>query len=131
MRFIGSIGNLMAGSGLQELLETIYANNVVTHMLTGKAVQRLFRGLLLVDSAVSAMIVSDEFNVKATCIATAQDITQKEDESSTAHTDQIVPEAETTRSGDTGETTPTDLEAVGNVFDEVLTGKVTVEEACM
>ena len=30
----------MAGSGLQELLETIYANNAVTHMLTGKAVQR-------------------------------------------------------------------------------------------
>ena len=40
-------------------------------------------------------------------------------------------EAETTRSGDTGETTPTDLEAVGNIFDDVLTGKVTVEEACM
>ena len=36
-----------------------------------------------------------------------------------------------TRSGDTGETTPIDIEAVGNMFDEVLTGKVTVEEACM
>ena len=35
----GSIGHLMSGSGLHELLETIYANNVVTHMLTGKAVQ--------------------------------------------------------------------------------------------
>ena len=42
-------------------------------------------------------------------------------------------EAETTRSGDrpTGETTPTDLEAVGNLTHAVLTGKVTVEEACM
>ena len=54
-----------------------------------------------------------------------------EDESSTALPDRIVHEAETTRSGDTGEITPTDLEAVGNLFDEVLTGKVTVEEACM
>ena len=54
-----------------------------------------------------------------------------EDESSTAIPDQIVHEAETTRSGDTGETTPTDLEAVGNLFDEVLTGKMTVEVACM
>ena len=43
-------------------------------MLTGKAVQRAFRGLLLVDLAMSAMIVSDEFNVKAPCIAPAQDI---------------------------------------------------------
>ena len=49
----------MAGSGLQELLETIYANNAVTHMLA------------------------------------------------------------------------TDIEAVGNLFDEVLSGKVTVEEACI
>ena len=30
MSFIGSIGHLMAGSGLQELLETIYANSAVT-----------------------------------------------------------------------------------------------------
>ena len=77
------------------------------------------------------MIVSDEFNVKASCIAPAQDITEMEAESSTALPDQIVHEAETTRSGDTGETAPTDIEAVGNMFDEVLTGKVTAEEACM
>ena len=53
-----------------------------------------------------------------------------EDESS-ARPDQIVHEAETTRSWETGETTPTDLEAVGNLFDEVLTGKGSVEDACM
>ena len=90
MSFIGSIGHLMAGSGLQELLETIYANNAVTHMLTGKAFQRALKGLFLVDSALSTMIVSDEFNVKAPCIAPAQDITEMEDESSTALPDQIV-----------------------------------------
>ena len=100
-------------------------------MLTGKAVQRAFRGLLQVDAALCAMIVSDEFNVQAPCIAPAQDITEMEDESSTALPDRIVHEAETTRSGDTGEITPTYLEAVGHLFDEVLTGKVTVEEACM
>ena len=54
-----------------------------------------------------------------------------EDGSSTALPHQIVHEAETIRSGDTGETTPTDLEAVGNLFDEVLSGKVTVKEVCM
>ena len=53
-------------------------------MLTGKAVQRAFRGLLLADSALSAMIVSEELNVKAPCIAPAQDITEMEAESSTA-----------------------------------------------
>jgi hypothetical protein len=29
----------MSGSGLKELLETVYAGNSVTHMLSGKAVQ--------------------------------------------------------------------------------------------
>ena len=41
------------------------------------------------------MIVSDEFNVKAPCIAPAQDITEMEAESSAALPDEIVHEAET------------------------------------
>ena len=49
MSFISSIGHLMVGSGLHELLETIYANNAATHMLTGRAVQSACRGLFLVD----------------------------------------------------------------------------------
>ena len=100
-------------------------------MLTGKASQRAFRGLLLVYSALSGMMVSDDFNVKARCIAPAQDITEMDAESSTALSDEIVHEAETTRPGETVETTLTELEAVGNLHDEVLTGKVTVEESCM
>ena len=74
------------------------------------------------------MIFSDEFNVKAPCIAPAQDITQMGADSSTALPDEIVLEAETTRPG---ETTLTELEAVGILHDDVLTGKVPVEEACM
>ena len=31
IRFLGSIGYLMAGSGLQEVLEVIYAGNAVKH----------------------------------------------------------------------------------------------------
>ena len=101
-------------------------------MLTGKIITScIFRGLLLVDSAPSAMMVLDEFNVKAPCIAPAQDITEVDAESSTALSDEIVHEAETTRPWETVETTLTDLEAVGNLHDEVLTGKVTVDEACM
>ena len=78
MSFIGSICHLMAVSGLQELLGTIYANNAVIHMLTGKSVQLVFRAMLLVDAPLSVLIVSDEFNVKTPCIAPAQDITEVE-----------------------------------------------------
>ncbi len=58
----------MAGSGLKELLEIVYASNAVTHILSGKAVQRALRGLLLVDSALNTMLVSKEFNVKPLCL---------------------------------------------------------------
>ena len=59
-------------------------------MLTRKTVQRAFRGLLLVDSAASAMIVSDEFNVNAPCIVPAQPITEIEAVSCTTFPGQIV-----------------------------------------
>ena len=59
MSFIGRIGHLMVGSGLQELLETIYANNAFTHMLTERPVQRAFCGLLLVDDSFGRVQCED------------------------------------------------------------------------
>ena len=44
MNLLGAIGTLMEGSGLDTLLEEIYGENAVVHMLKGKAVQRAFRG---------------------------------------------------------------------------------------
>lgn len=44
MSFLGAIGHIMSGSGLQELLECVYASNAVVHMLSGKAVSRAVRG---------------------------------------------------------------------------------------
>ena len=63
MSFLGCIGHLMAGSGLQELLELVYAKKAVIHMLSGKAVSRAIRGHFLVDGALNAMLASKTFNV--------------------------------------------------------------------
>lgn len=63
MSFLGSIGHLMAASGLQEMMELIYASNAVVHMLTGKAVARAIRGHLLVDAALNALIAASTFDV--------------------------------------------------------------------
>ena len=53
MSFLGCIGHIMAGSGLQEVLELVFAKNAVGHMLTGKAVARAARGHFLVDAALN------------------------------------------------------------------------------
>ena len=49
MSLLGAIANIMAGSGLQEMLECVYASNTMGHMLSGKAVARALRGHILVS----------------------------------------------------------------------------------
>ena len=63
MSFLGCIGSIMSGSGIEELLECVYGSNTVGHMLSGKAVQRAFRGHLLVENALNAILTADAFNL--------------------------------------------------------------------
>ena len=53
----------MSGSGIEELLECVYASNTVGHMLSGRAVQRAFRAHLLVENALNAILTTDAFNL--------------------------------------------------------------------
>ncbi|WAR13477.1 hypothetical protein MAR_027657 [Mya arenaria] len=62
MSFLGCIGHLMQNSGLQELIDTVYATNTVTHMLSGKEVSRAVRGHILVDSALKSLLVERVFS---------------------------------------------------------------------
>ena len=63
MSFLGSIGHLMAGSGLREVLELIYAPNAVDHIMTGKAIARAVRANLIVDAALNALLYSEALEV--------------------------------------------------------------------
>ena len=57
MNVLGAIGTLMEASGLK-IMETVYGENAVVHMMSGKAVQRAFRGHLLVDQCLTRQIVA-------------------------------------------------------------------------
>ena len=74
MSFLCSISHIMAGSGLQEILEIIYAEQAVGHMLSGKAVQRATHCHLLVDAALNALPIGKAFSVPLTL----QDDSQQE-----------------------------------------------------
>ena len=63
MSLLGSIGHIIKGSGLQEVLELIYADNAVGHILCGKAVQRVIRGHFLVNTAMDAMLLAKEYKI--------------------------------------------------------------------
>ena len=63
MCFLATIGGLMAGSGLRELLELIYAPNAVEHILNGKAVSRAVRAHFLVEAALNTYIAAEAFQM--------------------------------------------------------------------
>ena len=67
MSFLGSIGHLMDSSGLQEMLESIYAPNAVVHMLSGKAIARAVRGHFIIDAALNALMLHSGFNAPLPC----------------------------------------------------------------
>ena len=63
MSFLGCVGHLMAGSGLEQLLEVVYAENAVKHILSGKAIARAVRGHLMVHAALNAMLTANAYNI--------------------------------------------------------------------
>jgi len=48
----------MAGSGLIEILELVYANNAVSHMMTGKAVETVVRGHSPIDASLNVILAT-------------------------------------------------------------------------
>ena len=55
--FLGATGTIMAGSGLEELWETVYAKNSVVHMMTGHAYARSLRAHLLTQLALAVVLL--------------------------------------------------------------------------
>ena len=52
MSFVGSIGTLMDGSRISDVLKTVYGDSTIKHIQSGKAIARALRGHFLVESAL-------------------------------------------------------------------------------
>lgn len=63
MSFLGCVGHLMAATGLTQVLEVVYAENAVKHILSGKAIARAIRGHLMVYAALSTMLTANAYNM--------------------------------------------------------------------
>ena len=62
MSFLGSIGTLMDGSGIQCALTEIYGENVVPHLMSGKAYSRSLRGHLLLEAALTQKLIGGMYD---------------------------------------------------------------------
>ena len=59
MNLLGAIDTLMKGTGLEDILGSVYGENTLAHMMTGKSVQRAFRAHLLADKCINRMVVAE------------------------------------------------------------------------
>ena len=110
MSFLGSIGHLMGSSGLQEMLESIYAPNAVVHMLSGKAIARAVRGHFIVDAALNALMLHSGFNVPLPC--------QPMSYSSDNEADVEAP------------TKNQDVDKALTLYEKLMAGEISAEEVC-
>ena len=60
--FLGSIGHVMNGSGLRQVMDLIYAEDTVPHLLSGKAISRGIRAHFLIDAALNILLLKNMFD---------------------------------------------------------------------
>ena len=88
MGFLGSIIHLMAGSGIKELFEIIYAPKAVEQIMSGKAISRAVRAHLLLDAVLNGLQLSKSMDVPLPCAAgVAQDDTESSDKTPCTNAD--------------------------------------------
>ncbi|CAC5377772.1 unnamed protein product [Mytilus coruscus] len=89
MSFVGRIGYLMSGSVLMNIFETVYASTAVSHMLSGKAIARAVRGHFLVDTALTALILSNIYGIPVPKIEVSSEENEDEDCTHTYDTSKV------------------------------------------
>ena len=68
MSYMGSVGIMMKGSGLEQALMTCYGSNTIEDMITGKAVSRALRGHLLASSSPQIKLLTYFFPGTHNCV---------------------------------------------------------------
>ena len=124
MSLLGAIGNIMAGSGLQEVLECVHASNTVGHMLSGKTIARVLRGHILVSGALNAMLTSEVFGIPLP--GTQQVIEQEEDATTSPEPDENPGTRPTDNTSQT-QSAPDILTAAGKLYDDIMAGTLSLE----
>ena len=64
MNLFGAIGTIMENTGLSNILETIYKENSILHLLKGKAVSRALRGHFITDQCLSTLIAEKDTTIQ-------------------------------------------------------------------
>ena len=124
MSFLGSIGHLMAGSGLQERIEVVFTGNAVRHVLTGKAICRAVRGHMLVDAVVNIILVAKAYHIP---LPTKETDKPKRD---TASTDPENDDVETDQQKQGTVDVTSDITEAKDIYDKAMLSTLSVDDVC-
>ena len=116
MSLLGCIGHIMSGSGLEQVLESIYASNAVVHILTGKVVSCAVQAHLIVDASLNALLLADSLDMTLCPILQKEDALQ-EQEPFDLH--------EEIANGDTSI-----IQEANSVYKKLMNESTTLEEVC-
>ena len=101
---------------MYELLETVYASNTVSHILSGKAVARAVRGHFLVGAAHHMFVISNIFGTELP--KTSQHVCALN------HDSFIAADELDTNPAEGDQTLPDALKDATKIHDDLLSGKV-------
>ena len=88
MSFLSRIGHLMAGSGIKELFEMIYARKAVKQIMSGKAISRAVCAHLLLDAVLNGLLLYKSMDVPLPCTAgVEQDDAESSDKTTCTNSD--------------------------------------------
>jgi len=124
MSFLGCIGHLMVSSGLQELMELIYAPNAVIHMFSGKAIARAVRAHLIVDAALNALLLTNVLNAPLPCLPETSDGNGNEDPDLAEAAARPLHDQHTDLSNNP------DFNEACTLYEKLMAGTLSVEEVC-
>ena len=78
MSFVGAIGQMMSSSGIEDILSLIYAENVVPHILSGKAVTRAFCAHMIIDAALNSLLIDEIYGTNNISVYVNEDDDENE-----------------------------------------------------
>ena len=120
MSFLGSIGHLMKGSGIEDLLKVIYESNTVDHILSGKAVSRAVRGHFIVDASLHSLLAAKIFGFTLPAETTELDISMGSEDASTTRTHDATNDAESVST----EPQNHDIQYLCDIMKKILSGEI-------
>ena len=57
MSFLGAIGNIMRGSGIEDIFGLIYSSNTIEHILSSKACACAVRGHFIIHATLTDLLI--------------------------------------------------------------------------